>query len=277
MDTLFFLASKLIWALISPDSLIVLLGLAAWIALMVGWQRLARHLLSLCALLLVMIGLLPVGEWLIAPLENRFAANAALPARVDGIIVLGGALNPTKSNAWGQAELGDGADRVTNFLYLASLYPDAQLVFTGGSGAVTQQEFKEADSMRILLDQLGLEERAIVYESESRNTYENAVASKELVSPMPGSNWVLVTSAFHMPRSVGIFCGQEWPVHPFPVDHYSWKGNLLRVELDFANHLQVLRTAVREWVGLLAYRFRGRSAQLLPGDQNYCGYPVAPI
>lgn len=271
MDTVFFLASKIIWAIISPDSLIVLLGVGAWLALGIGWQRLSRRLLSACALLLVLIGCLPVGEWLIAPLENRFAANAALPAEVEGIIVLGGFLNPSTSNAWNQAELDRAADRLTGFLYLAGLYPDAQLVFTGGSGSITNQEFKEAESARFLLQQLGLSARAILFESESRNTYENAVNSKRLVAPTPGSDWILVTSAFHMPRSVGIFCQQEWPVYPYPVDHYSLKGNLLRIQFQFADNLSILRTAMREWAGLIAYRISGRSARFLPSDTDHCG------
>ena len=271
MDTLFFLASKIIWAVISPDSLIVILGVGAWLALALGWQKISRWLLALCALLLLVIGSLPVGEWLISPLENRFAANSALPDRVDGIIVLGGFLNPVKSNAWNQAELESGADRLTSFQYLARLYPDAQLIFTGGSGSVTNQEYKEADSVQFLLEQLGMGDRAIIFESESRNTFENAVNSKRLVSPAVGSNWILITSAFHMPRSVAIFCQQDWPVYPYPVDHYSERGNLLRVLFDFANNLSTLRTAVREWTGLAAYRITGRTSQFLPSDSNHCG------
>ena len=271
METVFFIASKVVWAIISPDSLIVLLGVAAWLALMLGWLKISRRLLSLCALLLLVIGFLPVGEWLIAPLENRFAANAALPIRADGIIVLGGAIAPYNSNAWGQPELGAGADRLTNFLYLAKLYPAAQLVFTGGSGSLTEQEFKEAEFAQILFDQLGMTDRAIIYESESRNTVENAENSKALLSPGPDEEWVLITSAFHMPRSVGIFCQQDWIVTPYPVDHYSKKGNLLRLEFAFANNLGVLASAVREWIGLIAYRVTGRTSQFLPGDGNYCG------
>ena len=271
MDTVFFLASKIVWAVISPDSLIVILGVGAWFALIFGWHRWSRRLLAACALLLLLIGSLPVGEWLIAPLENRFAVNAALPAEVNGIIVLGGMLDPVLSNVWNQAEIGGAADRLTSFLYLARLYPEAQLVFTGGSGSVTQQEFKEADTTQLLLEQLGMNNRAIVYESDSRNTMENAVNSKRLLAPLPGSNWILITSAFHMPRSVGIFCQQEWPVYPYPVDHYSRKGDLLRLQFQFAANLQVLGIAVREWIGIVVYRFTGRSAQLLPNDQNHCG------
>lgn len=271
MDTVFFLASKIVWAIISPDSLIVILGVGAWLALVIGWQRLSRRLLATCAFLLLLIGSLPVGEWLIAPLENRFPANAALPTQVAGIIVLGGVIDPVRSTAWNQAQLGGAADRLTSFISLARRYPAAQLVFTGGSGSVTQQEFKEADSTQLLLQQLGAIQQAIIYESDSRNTVENAINSKRLLSPAPNSQWILITSAFHMPRSVGVFCQQDWPIIPYPVDHYSWKGNLLRVQFQFADNLNLLRIAMREWTGLIAYRITGRSAQLLPGDMSHCG------
>jgi|TARA_B110000914_G_C15444802_1_gene437904 uncharacterized SAM-binding protein YcdF (DUF218 family) len=274
MDTVFFLASKVIWALISPDSLIVILGVSAWIAAILKWQRVSRSVLASCALLLVLIGFFPVGEWLIAPLENRFTTNAALPSEVDGIIVLGGAILPRLSNTWQQPEVNGSADRLINFLYLARLYPNAQLVFTGGSGAVSEQEFKEAEMAQILFDQLGLAQRAIIFESESRNTSENARHSKALVTPESDENWLLVTSAFHMPRSIGVFCQEQWIVHPYPVDHYSQNGNLLRLNFSFSTNLSVLRRAVKEWVGLVAYRISGKTDRLLPGRANNCAATV---
>lgn len=271
MDTTFFIVSKVVWALILPGNLVVILGISAWISLVLGWHKFSRRLLALCALLLLLIGFLPVGDWAISPLENRFVANAALPPQVDGIIVLGGALSPTHSQAWNQVQLGSAADRLTNFLYLANLYPSAQLVFTGGSGAVTEQEYKEAEFARILFDQLGLSERAIIYESESRNTFENALNTKALLSPEVDENWLLISSAFHMPRSIGVFCQQDWSVHPYPVDYYSKKGNLIRVDFNFIANLEILNRAVKEWIGLIAYRITGKTDRLLPGDQNYCG------
>lgn len=270
MDTAFFLASKIFWALLSPDSLIVILGVSAWIAAILKWQRISRSLLATCALLLVLIGFFPVGEWLIAPLENRFTTNAALPSEVDGIVVLGGTILPRMSNIWQQPEVNGAAERLTNLLYLARLYPNAQLVFTGGSGSVTEQEFKEAEMAQILFDQLGLAERAIIFESESRNTSENAINSKRLVTPESDENWLLITSAYHMPRSIGVFCQQQWIVQPYPVDHYSQPGNLLRLDFLFSENLSVLKTAVREWVGLVAYRISGRTDRLLPGIDNIC-------
>lgn len=122
------------------------------------------------------------------------------------------------------------------------------------------------------MEQVSKSSRAIVFESESRNTVENAINSKQVVAPTAGANWILVTSAFHMPRAIDVFCKQDWPVHPYPVDHYSLQGNLLRLNADFSGNLSILRNAMREWVGLFAYRMTGRSAQLLPGDGSHCGY-----
>jgi uncharacterized SAM-binding protein YcdF (DUF218 family) len=270
MDNLFFYVSKLVWAVISPDSLLVFLAAAAWISLALGRKKLSRSLLAITSSLLLLIGFLPVGEWLISPLEKRFAANTALPQSAQGIIVLGGAIDPYKSRPWQQAELNAAADRITNFLYLASLYPEAQLVFSGGNGEILHQDYKEAEMTRVLLDQLGLDQRAIIYESESRNTHENVLNSKNLLSPKDHQNWLLVTSAYHMPRAVGVFCRQQWNVQAYPVDHYSKKDNLLRIEFNFVDNLSVLKIAMREWVGLLAYRLSGKTGLFLPSSENYC-------
>ena len=271
MDTLLFITSKLLWAFVSPDSLLLMLGVGAWLASVIGRVRLSRRLSSVFALSLIMIGFLPLGEWLIAPLENRFPANVALPANSKGLIVLGGAISPALSNIWGQPELNGAAERLTNFYYLANLYPDAQLVFSGGNGSVTEQQHKEADAAQVFFEQLGLNGRAILFEGESRNTIENVKNSKALVNPGADEHWILVTSASHMPRTVGVFCQQDWKVTPYPVDHHSRTGELLRLNFNFAENLSLLTSASREWLGLVAYRLLGHSNQLLPSSDSFCG------
>ena len=270
MENLFFVSSKLGWALIAPGNFFVILAVAAWICLVANWIRLSRLLLSISALLLLLVGTLPVGEWLLAPLEKQFSANAALPRSPAGVIVLGGAVDPALSEAWGQTETGEAAERLIAMVYLANLYPDAQMIFTGGSGSVSETEYKEADYVRFLFEQLAPRDRAILYESQARNTEENVRNSKALINPKPNEDWVLVSSAFHMPRAVGAFCQAGWPVVPYPVDHRTQQGRLLRLSFDFGTNLRILELALHEWVGLLAYRLTGRSDRLLAGDQNQC-------
>jgi uncharacterized SAM-binding protein YcdF (DUF218 family) len=263
MDNVFFGLSKLTWLFLQPDSWIVLAILMIWLTLKLGWQRLSNQLLSLTLVFLLLLALLPVGDWLILPLESHFTVNPVLPAEVDGIILLGGAVNPSLSAVWEQAEIGSAAERLFAMQTLARRYPQAKLVFTGGSGELLQQQHKGADWVKVLFNETSDISSRIQFERESRNTYENAVLSKALVQPRPSETWVLITSAFHMPRSVGVFCRQGWSVLPYPVDHYGHKDRLLRVEFDLANHLHVLRVAVREWIGLLAYRLTGKTSNFL--------------
>ncbi len=266
MDSIFFSFAKFSWALVSPDSLLLIVGVGAWLAAALNRAQLARRLASILALFAILIAFFPVGEWLIAPLEKRFPSNVALPADATGIIVLGGAIAPVLSASWNQPELNDAAERMTTFAYLSGLYPNAQLVFTGGNGRVLQQAFPEAESAQILFEQLGLSERAVIYESQSRNTIENVRNSKDLVQPEPEQSWILVTSAYHMPRAVGVFCKHQWPVTPYPVDHHTAAGSMLRIQYDFSGNLAQLKLALREWLGLLAYGISGQTTKLFPSD-----------
>lgn len=267
MDTLFFWASKLIWALISPDSLLLILLLAACVLILLGLRRVGRLLLGLCALMMLVIAWLPVGEWLYAPLESRFP-SPELPAQADGILVLGGYIDPSRSAAWQQVQMNNAAERWEMFTYLARHYPQAKLLVTGGSGALLGQHMKETDSIPALMQQAGLGTRDLLLETESRNTWENVVLSKALLQARPEEHWLLVTSAAHMPRSMGIFCTQQWRVTPVPVDFRSTQGDLWRLELRFAEHLLDLREASHEWVGLLSYYLTGKTSRLLPGPGN---------
>ncbi len=221
METLFFLVSKLGWSLVQPDALLLYLLVLCCFLLYRHHFRLARHLLTAVVGLLIILAYLPLGEWMIAPLEHRFAANPVLPDSVDGIITLGGALDPDLSAYWQQAELSNSAEREIAFATLARKYPKARLVMTGGNGSLVNNELREADYLPLFFQQLQLDTTRVVLERDSRNTNENAILSKALVQPRPGEVWVLVTSASHMPRAVGIFCKQGWPVLPWPVDHMT--------------------------------------------------------
>ncbi len=264
MESIFFWISKQAWSIIAPDNLFLFLLLLSWILLRRGAHRFAMRLFGFVVIVLMAIALFPVGEWLLYPLETRFPANPGLPEKIDGIIVLSGAEEAFLSSLWNQEELGDSAERDIAFLELARQYPDAKLVFTGGSGSMMRQNYKAADVARKLLYKLGLDLSRVTFERNSRNTFENVVLSKELVRPAPGQKWILITSAWHMPRSVGIFCKAGWPVIPYPVDHWTMPGKLLRIDLSLSDHLRVLAIGVKEWVGLTAYYLSGKTSALFP-------------
>src|SRR5690606_25038385 len=136
-------------------------------------------------------------------------------------------------------------------------------VFTGGSGSLVNQVYKEAEWSKKLFAQQGMDITNIIFEGQSRNTYENALYSKRLANPRPYENWLLITTAFHMPRAVGVFCKAGFPVIAYPVDHWTLPENLLRIEWNFTAHFYDFNIALQEWVGLLVYRLTGKTAGLL--------------
>ena len=264
MDTLFFYTSKLIWLFFSPDSLLLSLIIFSLILLYIGKTRLAKITLATTSLLFILVALFPIGEWLLYPLESRFQTNPTLPEKIDGIIVLSGAENPELSSIWKQVELNAAAERDLTFLRLAKTYPNSKLIFTGGSGSLTKQEFKGADIAEKLFNQLDFNTSKIIFERESRNTYENIIYSKNIIKPNKNENWILITTGWHMPRSIGISCKAGWPVIPFPVDHQTKKDDLFRVEFNLAKNLETLKTGIKEWMGLFAYYLSGKTTSFLP-------------
>lgn len=262
-----FVLSKVFWAIVDPANLILFAMISGVILLYTPWRRAGRRILVATTAVLVALSLFPAGRYLLEPLENRFPADPALPERVDGIIVLGGALNPFITAARGQPALSAGAERVTEFMQLAQHYPTAKLVFTGGSGSVLYPNMKESVVAKKFFDRMNFGAGRILYESDSRNTHENAVFTRDLVKPAPGETWILITSASHMPRSVGCFRRAGWAVVPFPVDFETEGTGEFELKFSALSGLGKLNKAVREWLGLVAYRILDRTDTLFPGPR----------
>lgn len=260
-----FYLSKIAWWLLKPATLIFLSLLLSAGLILLG-RRSGTILFLLTMGVVLIVTALPVGPWLLQSLENRFPrpVSAQALANPDGIIVLGGSLNPSMSKDRNEISVNGAMERLLAFAALAKRYPNARLVFTGGSGDPFDQKNREADIARRLLPQLGLSNRSIIFERDSRNTFENAERSKALVKPEPGQRWILVTSARHMPRAVGVFRKAGWPVIPYPVDFVTprrpgwlrWPG---------LGKLGALNAAAKEWGGLVVYYLSGRTNALFPG------------
>jgi uncharacterized SAM-binding protein YcdF (DUF218 family) len=263
---MFFYASKIIAALIWPSSVITMMILVGAAGLVTGrFVRVGRRLLVTGIALLLACGVGPVGSMLILPLEQRFAREA-LPADVAGVIMLGGFENGALANARGELSLNDSAERLTEGIRLALLRPKAKLVFTGGDGSLSGGgRHGAAPSVGDYLADVGIARGRIVLEGVSRTTWENALFLHDMLKPQPGQKFVLVTSAFHMPRSVGTFERVGFEVHPWPVDYRS-RGilDVLRPSTSIPDGLEKVDTAFKEWVGLVAYRLSGRSVALWP-------------
>jgi uncharacterized SAM-binding protein YcdF (DUF218 family) len=183
--------------------------------------------------------------------------------------VLGGPIDADLSAAHGVTVVSGAADRLIAAAALARRYPNARIVYTGGSANLISNDAKEADYARSLFESLGISKERLVMERRARNTQENAEFSKALAAPKSGERWLLVTSAYHMPRSVGLFRKAGFAVEPYPVD-WRQRGtiDLLTFSIVANEGLGRVDTGVREWIGLVAYWVTGKTSEFFPGPEG---------
>jgi len=266
LAAMFFPLSKILGFFAIPSDLVISIGLLGLLLLPTRFARAGRALAFASLIVLAILGLSPVGNALMIPLEDRFPRWDAARGAPDGIIVLGGAISPDVSAARDEVALNEAAERLTVAAELARRYPAVRIVFSGGSGALIYDEGAEAPFALRLLEDLGIPRARILLEDRSRNTVENAIFSKALIQPKPGERWLLVTSAHHLPRAIGVFRKMGFAVEPYPVD---WRtrgaADALHPFATLGDGLRRSDTAVREWVGLAVYWLTGRSSALFPG------------
>ncbi len=150
------------------------------------------------------------------------------------------------------------------FMKLAREYPDSKLIFSGGSGSLLNQKYRDADMAKRLFIEQGLDVSRILFERESRNTFESALFSKRLVNLNKDENWVLITTAWHMPRAVGVFCKVGWPVIPYPVDHKTNPKQLFSFGFSLSAGFESLTRGLKAWVGMISYYLTGKMVEVFP-------------
>jgi uncharacterized SAM-binding protein YcdF (DUF218 family) len=262
---MFFVLAKVLGFFAIPSNLVLSIGVLGLLLLPTRFARTGRRLAFASLAILAVLGLSPIGNALIMPLEDRFPPWDPARGAPDGIIVLGGAISPDVSTARKDVALNESAERLTVAAELALRYPHARLVYSGGSGALIFREGAEAEFAARVFESFGIPRGRVLLEDRSRNTLENAILSKDLTRPQPGERWLLVTSAYHMPRAIGIFRKAGFDVEPYPVDwRTSGSGDALRPFPTVGDGLRRTDTAVREWVGLLVYWLMGMSSSLFP-------------
>ena len=261
---MFFYLSKIFWFFIQPLNLAIFLLLAGLVAALFGRRKLAGMGSIAAFVILALSAWTSIGATMLNPLEERFP-KPALPDRIDGIVVLGGGFEGAINLARGGYELNSGGDRMVETAILARRFPQAKVVVSGGNGSLFLDGEGDADTAPRLLEALGVAADRLTLEDKSRNTYENAVFSRDLVQPKPGETWLLVTSAFHMPRAKALFDKAGFATVPWPVDYRtSGKEGIGFFRDNPADSLQATTMAIREWIGLFAYRLSGKINQLFP-------------
>jgi uncharacterized SAM-binding protein YcdF (DUF218 family) len=260
MDTAFFIIAKLVGALLKAETWFMLALFVSFFSLLYQKQRIALWIIACTFVNVLALSIFPLGGSMLARIEATYPAKPTLD-RVDGIIVLGGGGNLGEWRRWGQLELGEGADRYTSALALSRQHPEAVIVFTGGSGALRdalELEKSESELAQEFFAAQGIQAGRLILEGQSRNTAENAVLTLKLVQPKQDMKWVLITSAFHMPRAMRSFETSGWRnLTAYPVD-YRTASFIDHTGWNFERNLRNLNILTRELIGQLAYRFTSR-------------------
>jgi len=257
--------TRILWMVAQPISMVALLMVLGLVLLWAKRRRLAAAAIILATALLALFSFTTFAYVLVAPLENRFERPTE-PEHIDGIVVLGGAMDSDVNTARTSWELKRSGDRFVEALRLALRHPEARILIAGSGSTIVPGLDSEAAAGARFFRAFGIAEERLLLENESRNTEENAVNARAVANPKSGETWLLVTSAFHMPRSVGLFRRADFPVVPWPTD-YMASGNE-RPGLKFheaSENLAISNVALREWIGLFGYYLTGRIDEILPG------------
>ena len=261
----FFTLARIFWTLAVPSNFLLFLTVLGLALVATGTRRIGYVVVLTGALGQVVAGLSPFAVYITLPLEERFPPYVPDGQPVDGIILLGGAEAPAVALSRRVPSVNDAAERIIVFAALARQYPQAQLVFTGTAGAFGDGDPMSTLPARMLLQDVGVDIARVRFESRARNTAENALYTRRMVDPAPGSRWLLVTSAFHMPRAVGSFRAVDFPVTAVPVDYRTVGPEAaLGVFSRVAAGEDLTDLSTKEWVGLLVYYLTGRTNALFP-------------
>jgi uncharacterized SAM-binding protein YcdF (DUF218 family) len=265
---LFFVISKLVETILLPSNLIGLLGVLGLLLLALHRRRSGAVLLVMATLLLAVVGWSPIGVAGLVLLEDRFP-QPTITGDVAGIIVLGGEIDTHISSDRGAVAVNDAGERLTAAAELSQRYPDARIILAGGANHLLFGQAKtESAYARDLLVAIGVSDSRIELEEKSRNTCEDAIESKAVVQPKPGEQWLLVTSASHMPRAVACFRAVDFPIIAYPVDYRTrGRADLKALSNSIADGLEAADLAAHEWIGLVAYHFV-KSTELFPAPSR---------
>ncbi len=256
--------TRILWMVAQPISVILLLLVLGLVLLWAKRRRLAGAAVTLAALLLVLFSFTTFAYVLIAPLENRFVRPDE-PARIDGIVVLGGAMDTEVNTTRQSWELKRSGDRFVETLRLALRHPEARILIAGAGSILSPGQDSEAESGARFFRDFGIAPERLLLEDKSNNTEENAINAKAVAGPKPDETWLLVTSAFHMPRSVGLFRRAGFPIIPWPTDYMAPGNDRAGLKFDEATeNLAISNTALREWIGLVGYYLTGRIDDIVP-------------
>ena len=254
-----YLFSKLIWVVLNPLNLLLIILIIGFFFKTINMKIISKAFYTLFLIFFVIAGIFPTGSLILSNLEKNYPALTTLPSYVDGILILGGPSSPGLTREHEQVSFNEAGERLTESVKLIKNYQSSKIIFSGGFG-----ELPHTYVAKKFFSEMGIDISYIIFESKSRNTFENILFSKKIINPKESENWLLVTSSFHMSRAINVAEKLNWKFIPYPVDFRTSKKFIsFKPRFALLDNFNSFNLASHEVVGLLSYYLLGRSSKIL--------------
>ena len=254
-----FYLSKNLFLILNPFNIFIFVTLLSIFLYFVKLRGLSLIIFLINFVFIALISFLPIGSYLIYNIEKEYHSYIKPPDQVDGILILGGATNPLLYNEYDQISLNGSSERLVESVFIIKKFDKAKVIFSGGSGFLNRSGFDNAQVAKSFYKKIGIEIDKIIFEDNSRNTYENIIYSKKIANPKINENWLLITSASHMKRALLIADKNNWDLIPYAVDFKNIKEFKLIPNLNLLSNLNSFQQGSHEWLGLVSYYLMGRT------------------
>ena len=257
-----FYLSKIIWLLLNPFNIFIFFTVFTILLYLFSYKKTGILIFITNSFFLFLISFLPIGNYLIHQIEKEYHLNTVIPENLDGILILGGATNPIMFKEFKQISVNGSAERLIESIELIKKFKNAKIIFIGGSGVINRPDLGHAQVAKSFYKKMGLLENKIIYENNSRNTYENILFSKKIAKPQKDQKWLLITSASHMKRALLIGSKHNWHLIPYAVDFQTMKKLKFIPNLNFLSNLNAFQKGSHEWLGLITYYLMDRTNKI---------------
>jgi uncharacterized SAM-binding protein YcdF (DUF218 family) len=233
-------------------SLVILIQL--FIIFFLQSKKLVIFFSKLFLILFLCFGYNPLSNFLLSKIEDYIQTSKYPVQQLTGVIVLGGSFNSgLESKERNEVSLNSSVERLTKALEVYKKNPRLIILFSGFSGELKPQGWSESDmAKKFFLDQ-GVKPDNLIFENQSRNTFENIKYSKDIIANYKGT-WGLITSASHMPRSFFSFKKQGLILEPISVDYKTGTSRMFWINFDISSGLTNWNIIFHELIGIAYYK-----------------------
>lgn len=255
MSEIMYFLSKIIWIVLSPLNLFVILLLISVLFSKFRKNIASRIFYLLSIFFFIIIGVFPTGNLILSKLESNYPVLEDMPDDINGILILGGPTSYYLTNQHNQVSFNESGERLTEAYKLIKKFNSIKIIFSGAQHTYVANKF---------FREMGINEDIIIFESKSRNTYENILFSKTIINPEKDEKWLLITSSFHMKRTLSVAEKLNWKLIPYPVDFRTGAGKIIFIPNinKTLDHFNSFNLAFHEIVGLASYYFLGRANKM---------------